>query len=155
MAVRLQALRQSDSGGQAPVKGKAPIILDIATSVVAEGKLQVARNKGQTLQPGQVLDGKGNPTTDPMAFYANPPGAILPVGGHKGSGLSIFCEILAGSLTSGFASNPEAPTAKRLVNNMVSIAFDPDAFAGNEFFASDVLRLEDWVRRHPKQPAAR
>jgi uncharacterized oxidoreductase len=133
----------------APVKGKAPIILDIATSVVAEGKLQVARNKGQTLQPGQVLDGKGNPTTDPMAFYANPPGAILPVGGHKGSGLSIFCEILAGSLTGGFASNPEAPTAKRLVNNMVSIAFDPDAFAGSEFFASDVLRLEDWVRASP------
>jgi hydroxycarboxylate dehydrogenase B len=101
------------------------------------------------LQSGQVLDGKGNPTTDPMAFYASSPGAILPVGGHKGSGLSNFCEILAGSLTGGFASNPEAPTAKRLVNNMVSIAFDPDAFAGSEFFASDVLRLEEWVRASP------
>jgi hydroxycarboxylate dehydrogenase B len=133
----------------APVEGKPPIILDIATSVVAEGKIQVVRNKGEKLQPGQVLDGQGNPTIDPAAFYATPPGAILPVGGHKGSGLSIFCEILAGSLTGGFASNPDAPTAKRLVNNMVSIAFDPTAFAGSEFFRSDVRRLEDWVKASP------
>jgi uncharacterized oxidoreductase len=133
----------------APVRGRPPIILDIATSVIAEGKIQVARNKGEKLQPGQVLDGKGEPTIDPSAFYASPPGAILPVGGHKGSGLSLFCEILAGSLTGGFASNPDSTTAKRLVNNMVSIAFDPDAFAGSEFFASDVQRLEEWVRASP------
>jgi uncharacterized oxidoreductase len=48
-----------------------------------------------------VLDGHGRSTTDPEVFYANPPGAILPIGGHKGSGLSFFCEILAGSLTGG------------------------------------------------------
>ena len=89
-----------------PVKGRRPLILDIATSAIAEGKIQVAKNKGEQLPPGLVLDGKGRPTTDPKAFYAEPPGAILPFGGHKGSGLSFFCEILAGSLTGGHASNP-------------------------------------------------
>ena len=85
----------------APVRGGRPIILDIATSVIAEGKIQVARNKGEQLPPGLVLDGRGQPTTDPEDFYKKPPGAILPFGGHKGSGMSFFCEILAGALTGG------------------------------------------------------
>jgi uncharacterized oxidoreductase len=132
-----------------PVQGKAPLILDIATSVIAEGKIQVTRNKGEKLPPGLVLDGGGRPTTDPEAFYADPPGAILPFGGHKGSGLSFFCEILAGSLSGGFASNPQSPTAGRLVNNMLSLAFDPSAFGGAEFFAKDVSRLIGWTKSSP------
>lgn len=132
-----------------PVKGRRPIILDIATSAIAEGKIQVARNKGEQLPPGLVLDGKGRPTTDPKAFYAEPPGAILPFGGHKGSGLSFFCEILAGSLTGGHASNPRASTAERLVNNMLSLVFDPAAFSDPEAFANDVIRLVEWVKAAP------
>ena len=73
-----------------PVAGSAPLILDIATSTIAEGKIQIARNRGEALEPGIVIDGKGRPTTDPDAFYAEPPGAIFPFGGHKGSGLSVF-----------------------------------------------------------------
>jgi hydroxycarboxylate dehydrogenase B len=132
-----------------PTKSGRPVILDIATSVIAEGKIQVARNKGERLPPGLVLDGQGRPTTDPEVFYAKPPGAILPFGGHKGSGLSFFCEILAGSLTGGRASNPDAPTAERLVNNMLSIAFDPSAFGDPETFAEDVSRLVEWVKASP------
>ena len=86
-------------------------MLDIATSTIAEGKIQVARNKQEMLAPGQVLDGAGRPTSDPEAFYADPPGAILPFGAHKGSGLSLFCEIFAGSLTGGHSSHPQSPTA--------------------------------------------
>ena len=71
-----------------PVEGAPPLVLDIATSVIAEGKIQVARNKGEKLPAGMVVDGAGRPTDDPEAFYANPPGAILPFGGHKGSGLT-------------------------------------------------------------------
>jgi len=130
----------------APRKGGRPIILDIATSAIAEGKIQVARNKGEQLPPGLVLDGHGRPTTDPKVFYADPPGAILPFGGHKGSGLSFFCEILAGSLTGGQASNPEAATADRLVNNMLSLAFDPAAFGDSDAFGSDLTRLVQWVK---------
>lgn len=133
----------------APVAGGAPIILDIATSVVAEGKIQVARNKGEQLAPGLVIDGAGRPTTDPAAFYADPPGAIFPFGGHKGSGLSIFCEIFAGSLTGGFASHPGSPTAGRLVNNMLSVVIDPETFGGADFFRADLARLIEWVEASP------
>ena len=103
----------------APVKDGRPLVLDIATSVIAEGKIQVMKNKGEKLAPGMVLDGAGRPTTDPEAFYASPPGAIFPFGGHKGSGLSFISEVLAGSLSGGIASNPNTPTAGRLVNNML------------------------------------
>jgi hydroxycarboxylate dehydrogenase B len=133
----------------APVDGGRPLILDIATSVIAEGKIHVARNKGEKLPSGAVVDGAGRPTVDPEAFYADPPGAIFPFGGHKGSGLSIFCEILAGSLTGGHASNPMSPTANRLVNNMLSFAFDPAAFSGTEFFHEDVRRLIAWATASP------
>jgi uncharacterized oxidoreductase len=132
-----------------PVAGGDPLVLDIATSIIAEGKIQVARNKGEKLPPGTVLDGAGCPTDDPEAFYARPPGAILPFGGHKGSGLSFFCEILAGSLSGGFASNPQSPTAGRLVNNMLSIAFDPEAFGDAEAFAHDVSQLIAWTKSSP------
>lgn len=132
-----------------PVKGGQPIVLDIATSSIAEGKIQVARNKGEKLPPGTTLDGYGRPTIDPETFYAAPLGAILPFGGHKGSGLSFFCEVLAGSLTGGLASNPRSPTADRLVNNMLSLVFDPAAFGDREAFDEDVRRLIDWAKASP------
>ena len=132
----------------APVPGRPPLILDIATSVVAEGKIQVARNRGEALEPGLVMDGAGRPTTDPEAFYATPPGAIFPFGGHKGSGLSVFCEILAGSLAGGGSSHPFNPTAARLVNNMLTIAFDPGAFPDADF-AADAERLAAWITGSP------
>ena len=133
----------------APVAGGEPIILDIATSVIAEGKIQVARNKREKLSPGEVVDGQGRPTTDPDAFYASPPGAIFPFGGHKGYGLSLFCEILAGSLTGGFSSHPQNPTAGRLVNNMLSVVFDPSSFSGAAFFRDDLDRLMAWTKGSP------
>jgi hydroxycarboxylate dehydrogenase B len=96
-----------------------------------------------------MLDGTGRPTTDPEAFYAEPPGATLPFGGHKGSGLSFFCEVLAGSLAGGHASNPRAPTAERLVNNMLSLVFDPAAFGDPEAFTHDVAQLVESVKATP------
>ncbi len=123
-----------------------PIVLDIATSATAEGKIQVARNKGEALPAGHVLDGEGRPITDPTEFYRDPPGAILPFGGHKGSGLSVFCEILAGSLTRGGSSHAASPTAWRLVNNMLTLAIDPSRFGDAHDFSADVERLTDWVR---------
>ena len=130
-----------------------PIVLDIATSATAEGKIQVARNRGERLPAGLILDADGQPSDDPATFYGPPAGAILPFGGHKGSGLSLFCEILAGSLTGGGASNPRNPTAKRLVNNMLTLAFDPSAFGQTAGFADDVAGLADWIRSsRPVQP---
>lgn len=133
----------------APRPEGPPIVLDVATSMIAEGKIQVARNQGKRLPENAVLDGHGGATTDPDAFYADPPGAIFPFGGHKGSGLSFFCEILAGCLTGGFASNPDAPTANRLVNNMLSIAFDPESLGSQDFFDEDLSRLTEWTKASP------
>jgi hydroxycarboxylate dehydrogenase B len=126
-----------------------PIVLDIATAAIAEGKLQVALNAGTQIAPGAILDGAGHPTTDPAAFYAHPLGAILPFGGHKGSGLSFFCEILAGALTGAGTSHPDNPSARRLVNNMLSIAFDPAAFDAGDDYSAELRRLTDWVRASP------
>jgi uncharacterized oxidoreductase len=130
-----------------------PIVLDFATSATAEGKIQVARNRGERLPPGLLLDATGQPTDDPAVFYGPPAGAILPFGGHKGSGLSLFCEILAGSLTGGGASHPQHPTAGRLVNNMLTLAFNPSAFGQAADFTDDVTRLASWIRSsRPIQP---
>ena len=130
----------------APMAGQPPIILDMATSVVAEGKIMVARDRGDTLPEGCFLDGFGNPSKDPNAFYADPPGAMLPFGGHKGFGIAVFCEILAGSLTGGASSHPSNETANRMVNNMMTIALDPAAFAGSAFFEADIRRLVSWIK---------
>jgi uncharacterized oxidoreductase len=132
-----------------PMPDGPPMILDMSTCVIAEGKIQVARNKKEQLPAGAVLDGKGQPTRDADAFYANPPGAILPIAGHKGSGLSLICEVLAGALTGGGSSHPDNPTAKRLVNNMLSVLIAADGLCGESAFAADVKRLKDWVKASP------
>jgi hydroxycarboxylate dehydrogenase B len=130
----------------APIPGQPPVILDMATSVVAEGKIRVARERGDTMPEAYFVDADGNPSRDPNAFYAEPPGAILPFGGHKGFGIALFCEILAGSLTGGASSHPENETVKRMANNMMTIALDPNAFAGSAFFQADVSRLIGWIK---------
>ncbi|MCC6468958.1 MAG: malate/lactate/ureidoglycolate dehydrogenase [Alphaproteobacteria bacterium] len=132
-----------------PSPDGAPMILDMSTCIIAEGKIQVARNKKEKLPEGAVLNGKGRPTRDPEEFYAPPPGAILPIAGHKGSGLSLICEVLAGALTGGGSTHPDNPTAKRMVNNMLTILIDADNVAGHAAFAADVSRLRDWVKASP------
>jgi uncharacterized oxidoreductase len=132
-----------------PRSGMDPIIVDMATSTVSEGKVQVALNRGERLPPGAIVDGDGKASVDPSAFYSARPGALLPFAEHKGFGLSLLCEVLAGSLTGGWASNPQSPTAGHLVNNMLSIAIDPRSMIGETFFADDVKRLSQWVRASP------
>src|SRR5215212_6774445 len=105
----------------APGPDAGPIILDISTSAIAEGKIQVALNRGETLPAGCTIDSEGRPNADPRTFYGPPVGALLPVGGHKGYGLSVFCEIFAGALSGGLTTNPANATANRLVNNMLSL----------------------------------
>jgi hydroxycarboxylate dehydrogenase B len=118
-----------------PVKNGPPIILDISTCTIAEGKIKVAFNKGARVPYGCLLDGAGNPTNDPRAFYASPPGAILPVAGHKGYSLSVIAEVLAGALTGGSCSHFGVD---RVANNMLSIIFDPSFFQPADGFAQEI-----------------
>jgi uncharacterized oxidoreductase len=133
----------------APGPDGAPLVLDISTSAIAEGKIQVAKNHGELLPPGCTIDSEGRPNQDPAAFYGPPVGALLPIGGHKGYGLSIFCEIFAGALSGGQTTNPANATAGRLVNNMLSLVFDAEAFCGAEAFNAEIARLSAWVKASP------
>ncbi|MDP6352177.1 MAG: malate/lactate/ureidoglycolate dehydrogenase [Alphaproteobacteria bacterium] len=131
-----------------PMPGGPPMIVDMSTCVIAEGKIKVARNKGVPVPENALIDGHGQATTSADAFYDDPPGAILTIAAHKGYCLSMLCEVLAGGLTGGGASNPDNPTADRVANAMMSIYLDPDTIAG-EAFGGDVSRLIDWVRASP------
>src|SRR6266700_883681 len=133
----------------APGPDGAPLVLDISTSAIAEGKIQVAKNHGEQLPPGCTIDSEGRPNQDPAIFYGPPVGALLPFGGHKGYGLSIFCEIFAGALSGGQTTNPDNATAGRLVNNMLSLVFNPEAFCGAEAFKLEIMRLAAWVKASP------
>ncbi len=103
-------------------------ILDFATSMVAEGKVLVALGGGDPPPEGSLIDGGGEPTLDPRALYGDVaaddvpdprdgPGALLTMGDHKGSGLALACELLAGALTGSGVTGP----GKRTHNGMLSI----------------------------------
>ena len=124
----------------APQPGGDPLILDFATSTVAEGKVLVASNGGKPLPPGALIEPDGTLSADPRTLYgpiegtrvrdpANGAGALRAFGDHKGSGIAFMCEILAGCLTGGPTSGP-IPGGKRsrIGNGMLSIYLRPDHF---------------------------
>lgn len=126
-----------------PRAGEPPIVLDISTCAIAEGKIRVAFNKGVAAPEGAIIDSNGEPTTDPRVFYGKPPGAILPFGAHKGYGLGIIAELLAGALTGGGCS---APGVTRLSNGMLSIYLDPSRFVESDNFTREVAGFVEFVK---------
>jgi LDH2 family malate/lactate/ureidoglycolate dehydrogenase len=76
--------------------GNPPFLLDMSTAVAARGKIRRAERRGEPIPLGYALDADGRPTTDPAAALA---GVVLPVGGYKGSGLSMLMDILGGVLS--------------------------------------------------------
>jgi uncharacterized oxidoreductase len=118
-----------------PVPNGPPIIVDLSTCMIAEGKIKVAFNKGASIPDGCILDGAGRPTNDPKAFYSSPPGAILPMGGHKGYALGVVAEVLAGALSSGACSHFGVD---RVSNNMLSIILDPRVFRAPGEFSEEI-----------------
>jgi uncharacterized oxidoreductase len=127
-----------------PIAGGEPVILDVTTSMVAEGKLFVASNKGEEVPPGWIIDKHGKPTTRPKDFYDG--GALLTVGAHKGSGLSIIVDLLAGAMSTGKSSDP-ADTVLR--NNMLSIYIAPDVYDNDGAVAREAARFVEWVKASP------
>ncbi len=126
-----------------PVKNGSPIIVDISTCTIAEGKIKVAFNKGERVPEGCILGADGLPTDDPKAFYAAPPGAILPLGGHKGYSLSVIAEVLAGALTGGSCSHFGVD---RVANNMLTIILDPAALQSMEIFSTEIHSFIEHVK---------
>jgi LDH2 family malate/lactate/ureidoglycolate dehydrogenase len=81
-----------------PTTREWPMVLDMATSVVAGGKLDVARSKGEKIPLGWARDADGNPTDDPAKARE---GSLEPLGGPKGYGLAVMLDVLAGVLSGG------------------------------------------------------
>jgi len=128
-----------------------PVVLDIGTSVCAEGKVRVCFNKGVPVPEGWLLDAEGRPTTDPGVLYREPRGTILPLGGpqaYKGFGLGLLMDMLAGGLSGAPCSRPEM--APRTANGVFFLLLDPAAFAGADHFLREVTTLADNVRSGPR-----
>jgi len=126
-----------------------PIILDMATSVVAMGKVRVARNKGEQLKPGILLDGEGQPTTDPGAMYREPRGAVLTFGEHKGYALAFVCEMLAGALCGSGTMRPERQGAGTATNGMLTIVIDPSRLVDRAWLAQEVAAMTQYITASP------
>ena len=109
-----------------PRPGQEPILLDFATSQIAQGKTRVAYNQGLQLPPGTIIDHEGNPTTDPRYTVVEPTGALLPFGGHKGAGLALVCELLGGALAGGQTAAPVTDGRRRVINSMFSVVVDAE-----------------------------
>jgi uncharacterized oxidoreductase len=132
-----------------PATGRPPIILDMATSKVAYGKIKVARNRGAPAPDGALIDAEGRPTVDPGVMFGDPIGAMLPFGEHKGYGLTLICDLLAGALTGGGTNRPETQDSNTITNNMLSIIIDPRAVTEPATLQSEVDALAAWVKASP------
>lgn len=131
-----------------PMPNGEPILLDFATSRIAMGKVRVAFNKGEQVKPDTLLDAKGEPTSDPGALFADPGGAILPFGEHKGYGMAVVCEILGGALAGGQTLH-ERPTRRSIINNMLTFIVDPRRLGTAERLAQEAMAFAEWVRASP------
>ena len=128
-----------------PRKGKSPVVLDMATSAIALGKVRVAHMKGEQIAPGVLVDHEGKASTDPGVIYQEPRGALGPFGLHKGYGLALMCELLGGALAGEWTAQPEQPRPGTIINNMLMFVFDPDIFDGAQQFEKEVEAMLAYV----------
>jgi uncharacterized oxidoreductase len=132
-----------------PTGGTVPISFDVATTVAAEGKVRVKRNRKEQTPPGWLLDADGKPTTDPNALYGNPEGTILPVGGHKGYSLAIMIEVLGGILArAGYSREKPGPVFNGIFMMVVDIA----RFVSPANFRAEVDDLIRYLKTSPPIP---
>lgn len=144
-----------------PMVDREPLILDFATSVVAEGKALVAMNGGKPIPADALVTPDGELTDDPAVLYGphvagrspnprNGTGALRAMADHKGSGLALMCELLAGAL---IGSGTAGPPPKEHGNGMLSIYLDVKQVAPNDQAMVDVMTYVDWfVSARPTSP---
>jgi len=137
------------AGGWPDGEGGA-LVLDITTSVVAEGKVRVKRNRGEPVPEGWIIDAAGRPSTDPADFYDEPRGSLLPFGGlmgYKGYGLGVVVELLSGALSgAGCARGRNA----RIGNGCFLLVIDIGRFQPFAEYAAQVRAFADYLRSSPK-----
>jgi len=133
--------------------GKArPYLLDYATSVVAAGKLSIARSKNEKIPMYWTKDKDGNATDDPMAYREG--GWLLPFGEHKGYCLQLLMELLGAVLTgSRMGTDPEREPPSP--NGVLAVAIDPEAFIGLDPFKERADALFSHVKKVRPEPGSR
>lgn len=118
----------------APGGKEPPFILDMAPSIAARGKIHKAKRRGEKIPIDWALDGEGKPTDDPERALE---GVMLPMGGPKGSALSVmmdvFSGVLSGSAFAGNVTNPYDPSRPADVGHFL-IAIKPDLFMSLDDF---------------------
>jgi LDH2 family malate/lactate/ureidoglycolate dehydrogenase len=130
-----------------PAPGEPPVVFDIACSVAARGHILLAARDGHDIPEGWALDAEGHPTTDAKAALD---GALLPMGGHKGIGVAMMVECLAGALAATAASlEPEAnrlPTSGAMGGQGAFLwMVDPRRFVADDLFAACMTQ---WIDRY-------
>ncbi|MCJ2063859.1 Ldh family oxidoreductase [Methylobacterium sp. J-088] len=144
-----------------PVPDADPIILDFATSLVAEGKVLVASRGGKALPEGALIEPDGRLSADPATLFGpldgderdnqRGVGAIRAFGEHKGSGLALMCELLAGALT---GSGTAGPGKRRICNGMLSIYVTPAALGTEDVLATEARAYLDFFKSARPMPGA-
>jgi L-lactate dehydrogenase len=136
--------------------GGPPVLIDVSASTTTNGlvgRLNRA-GKGERLPGPWLVSNAGEATDDPAAFLAEPPGAILPLGGmdlgHKGFGLGLLVEVL----TSALAGYGRADGEKKWGASVFLQLIDPAAFGGREAFVRETGWLAEACRTAPVKPGA-
>ena len=135
-----------------PTAGDFPIVHDIAMSAVAGGKVTMAAERGQQVPLGWIIDSEGRATRHPQDYLSG--GALLPLGNHKGYGIAVLIEVLAGALSGAamggevvnWFSTPDTPTN----TGHVVIAIDPAVFLPVDEFKRRVSAFADRLRSAPR-----
>lgn len=148
-----------------PRLGQVPVILDFATSLVAEGKALVALKGGTPLPEGALITPDGELTSDPQPLYGEleegrypdpnkGPGALCGFGLHKGSGLNFVMEMMGGALTgSGTAGALGETEFRRFCNGMLSIYMAVEFFHSDDWFTREVNAYIEFVKSaRPAKP---
>ncbi len=130
----------------APQRGRPPLVVDLALSLVARGRILTAAQKGEPVPADWAVDEEGRPTTDAQAALK---GALQPIGGAKGAALALMVEALAVALTgaqfgfeasSFFDADGPPPGVGQLL-----VAIDPGAFAGKDAFVERMAALAGMI----------
>jgi uncharacterized oxidoreductase len=129
--------------------GEIAVSVDLATSIVAEGKVRVKRNRKEKLPVGWAIDEEGRPVTDADAFYGPPRAGLLPMAGHKGTALSLVVEVLGGILSgAGAIGAPPGPG----INGCLILLVQIERFLPLADFTRQVRELVGFVKSAAPAP---
>lgn len=150
---RKNAIGNNPLAWAVPGGSGAPVVLDIAMSVVAGGKVRHAAKTGSAVPAGWIVDAEGNETTRPEDL---PQGGALLALGHKGYGLAVIGEILGGALAGaailGGVSQWFTATDKPTGNGHFHLAIDPERFIARAEFNARMDELRETLHRTPRRP---